>query len=323
MNCSWAVSCLIVPEYQVYCRNDAFKYNIISNSVINFVFAFSSAILNGSVMWVIYFQERLQTPYYLILLSLAVTDFTAGLVAQPLHIVRILLLVAKGGYTSCALDICTVAIGYTLIAVSFFTVSYVTLERYLAIFYPFYHEEQCTRRSSLKWLAMIWLIGLAYGALGCLPYKMIRTAFTIMVSAIGTLFLIWNCFAYSRIFFIARSIQRRIRQEQRRFANDEKIVKEAKAAKTTFMVVASLLLFYGPAFLSTAMGNQIDTFPKYLNIWAYTFMLVNSTVNPVIYCYFCQEIGHEMKRLWYHVRGRPVAFRESSVKTHGISNING
>ena len=311
------MSCLNVPEYQVYCSDNAYKYNIVINTVINLVFAFSSTILNGSVMWVIYFRERLQTPYYLILLSLATTDFTAGLIAQPLHIARITLLVAKHGYTSCALDISTVALGYSLIAVSFFTVSYVTLERYLAVFYPFYHERRCTRRSSLKWLIIIWIIGSAYGAVGCLPYEHTRLGFIVMVSLIGTVFLIWNCFAYSKIFCISNKIQRKIRQEQQRFANEEKIVKEAKAARTTFVVVASLFVFYGPAFLTTAIRDKIVIFPQYVNIWAYTLMLANSTANPVIYCYFCHDIGREMTKLWYSVRGKTVLSRESSLQPNG------
>jgi len=317
MNCSWSISCLNVPEYQVYCPEDSFKNNIIVNIIVNFAFSFSSTILNGSVMWVIYFRERLQTPYYLILLSLAITDFTAGLIAQPLHVARITLLVAKHGYSSCALDISTVAIGYSLIAVSFFTVSYVTLERYLAIFYPFYHERRCTRQSSKKWLAVVWMIGLAYGAVGCLPYSRTRVIFVGMVSVIGTVFLIWNCFAYSRIFHISRKIQLRVRQEQQRFATDEKIVKEAKAARTTFVVVASLVAFYVPAFLTTAMRDKLPVFPKFINIWAYTFMLINSTANPVIYCYFCHDIGREMKKLWYSVRGKQLALGETSIQAQG------
>ena len=316
MNCSRSISCLNVPEYQVYCPGNAYKYNIISNTIINLAFSLSSTILNGSVMWVIYFRERLQTPYYLILLSLAITDFTAGLIAQPLHITRSTLVIVRNGYSSCALDMSTVAIGYSLIAVSFFTVSYVTLERYMAVFYPFYHE-QCTRRSSVKWLFLIWIVGLAYGAVGCLPYENTRLFFIGMVSVIGTVFLIWNCFAYSRIFNLSRKIQLRIRQEQQRFATDEKIVKEVKAARTTFVVVASLFIFYVPAFLTTAVRNKLPVFPEFINIWAYTLMLINSTANPVIYCYFCHDIGREMKKLWYNVRGKRELSQESSIQLQG------
>ena len=313
MNCSWSMSCLNIPEYEVYCPENAFRYNIIVNTIINFVFSLSSTILNGSVMWVIYFRERLQTSYYLILLSLAITDFTAGLIAQPLHIARITLFIVESGHSSCALDISTVAIGYSLIAVSFFTVSYVTLERYLAIFYPFYHE-RCTRRSSLKWLLLIWIVGSAYGAVGCLPYENARLFFIGMVSVIGTVFLMWNCFAYSKIFYISRKIRQRIKEEQRRFANDERIFKEVKAARTTFIVVASLVVFYGPAFLTTAVRNKISVFPTFINIWAYTLMLINSTVNPVIYCYFCHDIGREMKKLWYIARGKEMPQQENSIR---------
>ncbi|XP_065053568.1 beta-2 adrenergic receptor-like [Rhopilema esculentum] len=301
MNCSWSTSCLVVPEYMISCTDDAFKYNILINCIVNFLFAVISTVLNGSVIWVIFSHERLWTTYYMILLSLAITDFTAGILAQPLHIARLAVLATKG-QPPCALDIATVAIGYTLPATSFFTVSYVTLERFLAIFYPFYHERRCTSKSSLKMIVLIWIIGASYGAVGCLPYKQTRLAFIVMVTVIGTFFLLWNSFAYSKIFIISRKIRRKIRQEQQRFATDEKLVKEAKAAKTTFVVVATLFLFYGPAFTTTAVSHRIELFPKFINIWAYTLMLVNSAANPLVYCFFCQDIGREMKKLWYRVR---------------------
>lgn len=313
MNCSWSVSCIIIPDYQVYCPNEAFKYNIIINTAINIIFAFSSTVLNAGVMWVLYFRKRLQTPYYLILLSLATSDFTAGIVAQPLFITRSVLLVATGGYASCILDRSTVAIGYSLVAVSFFTVSYVTLERYLAVFYPFYHEQQCTRRIAFRWLVVIWVMGSVYGALGCLPNERVTLGLVVMVSIIGTCFLIWNCFAYSRIFYLSKKIQLRVRQERQRFANDEKIVKEAKAAKTTFVIVASLLAFYGPGFLATALRQRVPIFPIYIDVWAYTFMLINSTANPIIYCYFCQDIGREVTRLWHRITGMHVPSGETTV----------
>ena len=141
----------------------------------------------------------------MILLSLAITDFTAGILAQPLHIARLAVLATKG-HSPFALDIATVAIGYTLPATSFFTVSYVTLERFLAIFYPFYHERRCTSKISLKMVLLIWIIGVSYGAVGCLPYKQTRLAFIIMVTVIGTFFLLWNSFSYSKIFIISRKI---------------------------------------------------------------------------------------------------------------------
>ena len=318
MNCTWSLSCLVVPEFNVYCPDNAFKYNIIINACINLLFALSSTILNSSVIWVIYSHERLWTPYYMILLSLATTDFTAGLVAQPLHIARILLLVFEKR-SVCPLEAASVAVGYTLLAVSFFTVSYVTFERYVAVFYPYYHDQHCTRRLSRRWLIAIWIFGLSYGAVGSLPYARARMAFIVMVSCIGTVCLIWNGYAYSKIFLTSNRIRRKIRQERQRFMTDEKLVKEANAAKTTCIVVASLFVFYGPAFVTTAVGYSWPVFPKYLNIWAYTFMLVNSTANPLVYCYYCRDIGIEMKILWQRLRGKEVTRASQEHSFHSVS----
>eukprot|EP00794_Sanderia_malayensis_P003277 gene3277-3758_t len=287
--------CLIVPEYKIYTSDASFYNNIIINATVNIVFAALSTVLNCSVIWVIYSCERLWTPYYLTLLSLAVTDLTAGLIAQPLYIVRMLLLVTRK-QSFCGLDISVIAVGYSLLAVSFFTVSYITAERYVAVFYPFYYEQHYKGSTTCRWLLSIWLVGIIYGVIGSLPYKSTRTVFIIMVSVVGTFCLIGNGFAYAKIFVSASRIRRRIRRQQKRFLGDEKLVKAANAAKTTCIIVSSLFVFYGPAFITTAIGEADRNFPLYINVWAYTFMLMNSAANPIVYCYCCREIGHRMKR---------------------------
>ncbi len=297
MNTSAIQFCMVIPEYRFYSSDQSFRINIIANSIVNIIFAVLSVTLNASVIWVIYSRKRLRTQYYRTLLCLAVTDFAAGLIAEPLYIARILVLVLQKR-SFCALDVASVGVGYSLIAVSFFTVSYVTMERFLAVFYPFYYDERCKSHSLRKWITAIWFLGSVYGCVGCLPFHETRVAIIIMVSVIGTAFLFGNSFAYAKIFITSSRIRRRMAKEKKRLTGDEKLVKEANAAKTTCIIVTSLFVFYGPAFITTAVGDSYAIFPGYLNTWAYTFMLINSTANPIVYCYFCRDIGNEIKRLW-------------------------
>lgn len=154
----------------VYLSPDAYHADLaeqdrlikITTSTIMLVLTIPTMLLNSLIIWVIFKTKSLYTPSYILLCSLALTDFGAALVSFPLNAYwKILELTGK------TRDICTTFdIGFTF-AFAFFsaselTVTALSVDRYLAIRLKSFYRAKVTNRRVVKAVAVIWCIAVLW-----------------------------------------------------------------------------------------------------------------------------------------------------------------
>lgn len=113
---------------------------VIINCVLNAPLMFLSIIGNALVIAAILRTPSFRSPSFILLCSLAVSDLLVGLVVQPLYVAKEL---TDG---SSVFRICEVA-GFTLCGVSLVTMTTISVDRFVALYY---HMRYTTMVTTLR-----------------------------------------------------------------------------------------------------------------------------------------------------------------------------
>ncbi len=157
----------------------------------------SSALL-GSIANVLvvlsYFKNsRLRTLSNIPLLSLAFSDLLVTAVVLPLHSTRLIKEIY--GTHDCILWTFTRLTSYFSAGVSLLTVTFISVERFITLAYPYRYQTILTRLRMKIIVATIWCFTFAFvvSHLGLIPYKVfLALSATIVVICIITLLSIWT-----------------------------------------------------------------------------------------------------------------------------------
>ena len=277
-----------------------FTRNLLTIGITNAIFTVASVCLNFLVL-IAFIKGRSSLGISCkILFGLCVADLLTGLLVQPsFTVIFFRVHVAGDKEFPCELLIVSSIIAYILVGVSLLTISFVSLERYLAIFRPFLHQRLFTKRFTIVVCMIIWLFCSTVN-LFCflMGFQMIFFVLNAVIIAVS---YAWNSLIYFRILRKVRQIAAEETSLQNRF--DIKVADrhtESKANRTVGFVILSLLICYS-AQVVVAMSKLIfgrnRIMNNYVEYWAYTLGLTNGTLNPVVYCYFNSEIRNEVLKL--------------------------
>ena len=180
----------------------------------------------------------------------------------------------------------TLALRMTLLTSGFsiITLSAITVERYIGVLHPYYYESNLTKKRILIFAcvnSLLYCLVVAYS----LQYStIIRIVLTVMI----LVFVIFAAFVYTRIYLVIRKLTR---SEMRPACETDKgqnttkrqSIREAKHAKSCFLVVITFVLLLIPSTLAPAFYTQgtID-FIAYAN-WSLTSLILNSSINSMIF----------------------------------------
>ena len=157
---------------------DSFYDLLVTAAVFSLAASSLTIFLNALVMVVVKTKQRLQTPPNILLACLALTDLMVGLVVQPLHLTKTILLIQGKDFH----EFCQINLAFTMSFVIFFFASLFHLvlisgERYLAIKHTFTHTNVVTKArllisSAVAWIAaVIYLLVASYSMVVALVFK--------------------------------------------------------------------------------------------------------------------------------------------------------
>ena len=154
----------------------------------------------------------------------------------------------------------------------------VTVDRVIAIRFPFKYVNVMTTRNTLAGIVVVWLVALTYGALYARDFIS-----TVYVSTHNLCMLCTTLIMYIYIFFAAKRQENMV---QNMPVRPDAVAAEKKVAKTIFIVVGTYILCWAPLFIFPAFVNPLRNpllFRKGF-LWIQIFLATNSAVNPYIYC---------------------------------------
>ena len=224
------------------------------------------------------------TPHVIMLCSLAVSDFLAGLIAQPIFVAQQL---TKDRYV---LQV-SVIIGPFLCVVSLMTITAITVDRFLALHHHMRYASLVTESRVKYTLTIIWLISFL---LSGFSVWYLRVNYFVVATVVIICLLI--CMAsFIRIYCCIRRHQLEILAQQQAVQssdaeNNLNVPRLKRSAMNTFVFFIVLIICYLPFYiLSTLYGLSIKDGQSEWD-FAVTAVLMNSFVNPLLYCWRLREL---------------------------------
>ena len=242
------------------------------------------------------------SPSKILLLSLAISDFGVGLVVQPLYItVFVEILLADSSLVSqCQSKLAFLVVGTFLAGVSFFTVSAISFDRFLAINLHLRYRGIVTEKRMTVVLAVLWglsaIAAVGYIFMGDITREAVSTTFNII-------FFVTTTITFVRIYLVARRHRLQIRTDQRtqesykELAMKKRKFKSAISVLYVYIVFSACYLPYSSTMLVVATTSH-GIYLKGIFQLGLTLGFLNSSLNPIIFCWRMREIrGHVMEIL--------------------------
>ena len=268
----------------------------IVNIIFNAFLCYTAITLNSITIHAIRKTSSLPKPLKTLLLSLAASDLSVGLLVLPLHIAHLAMgleqytennTTHRNMYTAFRI------IGYFLCWVSFFGVIALTADRFLAIHLHLRYQEFVTHKRVVAVVISIMVLSSFLSSLPCWisgSYRQIYIAIDVFCSVILTIL----CYKiYSTVRRHRNQIQS-LQVQQDEGQNREMMANVAKLALGTFYVYLVFLICYFPltCYTMAAVISGHNRTTGHILYYSWTMVFLNSSLNPLIYCWKMRHIRH-------------------------------
>ena len=259
----------------------------------------------GNVLIIIALQKpsSLHPSSKLLFGCLTITDLGVGLITQPLRVVY--LMSTEQSKLCYYVLILYNTMGLIFCGVSILTLTAISVDRLLALMLGLRYKQVVTLRRA--WILVIifcfWLLTIAI-VITVFYNPSIRN---FVLCAITFLFLIISTFCYAKIYFALRKHQARLHQRQPRgcFQGQSEnggtplnIARYRKTVTSALWVQITLVFCYLPYGVVTTIYAITGDFSPFMDLaWEITVVLVllNSSLNPFIYCWKIKGIRQVVK----------------------------
>lgn len=232
--------------------------------------------------------------FKLLLLSLTVSDVGVGLLVQPTYVA---ISVIKNTHVTTFYYIAT----NFLCSASVIGVTALAADRFLAIHLHLRYHEFVTYNRVVFVVILIWMFSAVIGLL-LLWNKWVGFAFVPIISIVC---LVVIAIFYIKIYLVVKyhseqiaamqaSDGGEINEEMQRNAE-----KQRKTAVTIFCLYFVLLVCYLPNLILLCIGFADEKFSpsRYLSAFNDLLVFLNSSLNPLIYCWKMKHVRHAVKNL--------------------------
>lgn len=277
----------------------------------------------------------LHTPSNILLVGLACSDLGVGLLVPPLNIARIVpKLQGKPFNNWCTIQVAYTFFGVMFCGVSFLTVAAFSIDKYLALHWHLRYITIVTSKRVKYIVVSFWIV---FGAMSTIQLWSM-TVYRILVCIVVPLFLLGTSFTYFRIYRVVlrHKVQiqiqsqatTRVEQGGRNSSNSPlNMARYRKSVTSMFLVYCLFLLCYIPyicvqvVILITTLNLQNDSeidarSYSYLYVAVdvtETIVILNSLINPLIYCWRMREIRHAAKVALSIIRCKSAGQQQSDA----------
>ena len=265
--------------------------------VVTSLFALTAILGNGIVMLVIRKTRELHSPSFTLLFCLAASDLLVGLVVQPCFVAYKVAKLLDHFSAYCKLRMTQFFSGWITSGVSLLTLTGVCFDRLLALTLHLRYSSLITVPRVAIVIAGVWII--------CSAGTIIKFWFdkwVILPSIVVVATLLIIAFCTIKIFQIALRHQRQINTQDQTMTNLQnntvEVLKCKNSAITVLYVYGLLLAFYLP-FLVAMVLETINGTTRSVEMaydYATTVVLINSSINPIIYCWRIKLVRSAVKQ---------------------------
>ena len=261
--------------------------------ILNANFSYTATILNIVTIYAIMKTPSLSKNFKTLLLSLAVSDLGVGLLAQPMFAAHIM--DSKQNNETMNNDNAIYIAFRTptniFIPASLFSVTVLCADRYLAIYLYLRYQELVTYKRVTIAVTSIWV----FSALTPLFSFWIPTNIMFVYYAIKNLCCIIT--ATSLSVKLKQTLRRHIIQiqipQEAQNHQVESVERNRKSAMASLYVYLVFIVCYLPnicVLITIASISEPRNYLQHLRLYTVTLTFLNSTLNPLIYCWKMKQI---------------------------------
>lgn len=275
----------------------------------------------------------LHTPSNILLVGLASSDLGVGLLVPPLNIARIVPKLQGNPMTSwCKVQVAYTFFGVMFCGVSFLTVAAFSIDKYLALHWHLRYTTIVTTKRVVYIVLSFWVI---FGAMSTVQIWSM-TVYRVSVCIVVPFFLVGTSFTYYRIYRVLLRHKVQIQSQSQVTSQQQRDRCERSNADTTsslnmaryrksvtsmFLVYCLFLLCYLPyicvqvtiliaslEFDKNSSKLVKDLKSLYVAVdFTETIVIINSLLNPLIYCWRMREIRHAARVAFSILRCRSTS----------------
>ena len=291
-----------------------FRPVLVANCVFNGFLCYTTIILNIVTIHAIRKTTLLPKPLRTLLLSLAASDVGVGLLVQPLYISTLVSRLNKKRIDCISYKKLLAAINFFCIS-SLFNVVTISVDRFLAVHLHLRYQELVTHKRVIAAVISIWLFSTIISSSVFYDSLLIISQVVWFVNI--TVCLILVVIVYWRIYIVLKRHKNQIRglqiqEVQQGVQNGDlsNFLKLRKSALGTFYVCVVFMICYLPSYILSflLMARLLSPISLYeALIYTTTLFFLNSSLNPVIYCW---KMGPIRRTLMDIMRGIVNRFRQ-------------
>ena len=283
----------------------------IANCVFNSFLSYTCIMLNIVTIHAIRRTSSLPNPLKTLLLSLAISDVVGvGFLGQPFYI-SFLVKWLQHNNPACYTQLIVSVIVFVFFLASFLGVVAISVDRFLAIHLHLRYQELVTHKRVVVVVISIWVLSVFLPlTMLFIPLDVSRAVFFF----VGVIGLLVTTVVYIRIYVTVQRHKNQIQAQQvQEGAGNGEMANFASLIKSTvgiLYVYLAFLICYLPFFISgiVAKINGPTVSVKQFYFFSWTLVYLNSTLNPVIYCWKMRHIRHAVMSIlrnmpWFRNRG--------------------
>ena len=293
---------------------EGFRPSLVANCVFNSFLSYTTIILNILTIHAIRKTALLSKPLRTLLLSLAASDVGVGLLAQPLFISILVSLLKRSRIDPISFKGLMAVMNF-FCASSLLNVLTISVDRFLAVHLHLRYQELVTHKRVIAAVISIWLLSAIISS--SVFWNPLRVSLKVIKFVIMTVGLIVVVTVYWRIYIVLKRHKNQIQsfqiQEVRQGVQNgdlSSFSKVRKSAHGTFYVCIVFLICFLPSYIISFLLLSRSLNPiSFYEAWLYTTTLffLNSSLNPVIYCW---KMGPIRRTLMDIMRGIVNRFRQ-------------
>ena len=259
--------------------------------ILNAYFSYTATILNIVAIYAIMKTSSLSRNFKTLLLSLAVSDLGVGLLAQPLFVAYLAMDSTQKNETYDVMYTATLIPMNFFLFASLFTVTAICADRFLAIRLHLRYQSLVTYKRLGTAVISIWVISALISVLRLfIPKNIMYVIFVVFMSAC----IVTATSLSVKLYLTLRRHINQIQVPQVAQTGQGEIVQgKRKSAMASLFVYLVFIVCYLPnictlLIIAAVSEPRIDV----QHLWFYTITLsfLNSTLNPLIYCWKMKQI---------------------------------
>ena len=265
-------------------------------SVFNFFLSVTGFLGNALSLIALHKESSLHPPSKLLLRSLATTDLCVNLIVEPLSVAYRMSVVIENWNICPHLSAAGFLTGYILCGVSVATLAELSVDRLLALLLGLRYRQVVTLKRTYLIVIITWVITAIFSAMWFWNARITLWYGTIAIP----LYLIISTFSYTKIFLTLRQHNTQIHShnvQQPNQTNQLNIARYKKTFSTAIWLQLTLAACYLPHGVVTALraksGLSVSVY--HARIYKTTLIFLNSSLNPILYCWKLDEVRQAVK----------------------------